>query len=95
MNKEIKVKGNEPNEDENKKIVQACLNCRKNHKKCDGNKPCSNCSLKKIDCVADNKRKSVGRPRKSEEEKKIRVKREERRCTSCKAIQTNKAKFWY
>eukprot|EP01091_Cochliopodium_minus_P004437 TRINITY_DN14331_c0_g1_i1.p1 TRINITY_DN14331_c0_g1~~TRINITY_DN14331_c0_g1_i1.p1 ORF type:complete len:402 (+),score=114.77 TRINITY_DN14331_c0_g1_i1:2-1207(+) len=40
----------------------ACLNCRKNHRKCDKQKPCSNCVKHKIECMINPKRKPIGRP---------------------------------
>eukprot|EP01091_Cochliopodium_minus_P012431 TRINITY_DN375_c0_g1_i3.p1 TRINITY_DN375_c0_g1~~TRINITY_DN375_c0_g1_i3.p1 ORF type:complete len:255 (+),score=39.09 TRINITY_DN375_c0_g1_i3:58-822(+) len=48
-----------------RKEIVACLNCRKNHKKCDGKRPCFLCIRNKIECVEFEKRKPIGRPSKS------------------------------
>ncbi|KAI9294653.1 hypothetical protein K502DRAFT_324719 [Neoconidiobolus thromboides FSU 785] len=44
--------------DENKKVVVACDQCRKNKKKCSGGPPpCESCQLKKIECFIPEERK--------------------------------------
>ena len=74
--------------------VVACLACRKNHKKCDGNRPCGLCVTKNRECLENNKRKAVGRPKITEEEKKNQKKKNKMRCGKCKSVQEIKAKFW-
>eukprot|EP01091_Cochliopodium_minus_P009789 TRINITY_DN2489_c1_g1_i1.p1 TRINITY_DN2489_c1_g1~~TRINITY_DN2489_c1_g1_i1.p1 ORF type:complete len:444 (-),score=112.32 TRINITY_DN2489_c1_g1_i1:176-1507(-) len=44
--------------------ILACLYCNKSHKKCDGQRPCSNCIANKIECSENSTRKAIGRPKK-------------------------------
>ena len=70
-----------------KKDVVACINCRKNHKKCDGdgNNPCSFCKKRKINCEENKNRKANGRPKKPREDAI--------ECLNCGSMQEKIAKF--
>eukprot|EP01091_Cochliopodium_minus_P008651 TRINITY_DN1996_c0_g1_i7.p1 TRINITY_DN1996_c0_g1~~TRINITY_DN1996_c0_g1_i7.p1 ORF type:complete len:369 (-),score=90.19 TRINITY_DN1996_c0_g1_i7:111-1217(-) len=64
----------------NKEIIIACINCNKNHKKCDNIRPCTHCKKKNIECIENMKRKPNGRPRKNDnknQKRKILIERKE------------------
>eukprot|EP01091_Cochliopodium_minus_P017938 TRINITY_DN7158_c0_g1_i1.p1 TRINITY_DN7158_c0_g1~~TRINITY_DN7158_c0_g1_i1.p1 ORF type:complete len:152 (-),score=36.07 TRINITY_DN7158_c0_g1_i1:576-1031(-) len=82
-----------------KKEIVACLKCRQNHKKCDGQRPCYFCKRKGFECCDNLKRKSVGRPKKEMDTNKTKSKKIKKiilKCIKCNTpYDEKKAQFCY
>eukprot|EP01091_Cochliopodium_minus_P005539 TRINITY_DN1544_c0_g1_i2.p1 TRINITY_DN1544_c0_g1~~TRINITY_DN1544_c0_g1_i2.p1 ORF type:complete len:343 (-),score=55.89 TRINITY_DN1544_c0_g1_i2:44-1072(-) len=77
---------------ETRKTV-ACLACKLGHRKCCGTRPCFNCTMRKVECVENQKRKPVGRPKiKNTFEKRIKNNKFIE-CKQCKAKISFESKF--
>ena len=82
-----------------KKEIVACLDCRRNHRKCDGSRPCYHCKRNKVECLENNKRKPIGRPKKTNEKKiktsqnNVLISFEMISCLNCEVPQEIDARF--
>jgi hypothetical protein len=52
------------------KRLRTCNFCRKNHLKCDSKQPCTNCSIRKIECVYSLRKQRIS-PRELQLEKEL------------------------